>query len=101
MVEARPPVGGNFWASSGFALLDRDAGGYLRLSGDLLRAYLARPEMLPTAQSCDAEVALHHALLAEPCQPVGAAWLAALADADVRDNYRHWLRFRDRLLASP
>ena len=101
MADARPPVGGDFWVSSGFALLDRDAGGYLRLSDDFLRAYLARPEMLPTAHSCDAEVALHQALLADPRQPVSTAQLAVLADADTRDNYRHWLRFRDHLLASP
>lgn len=101
MADARPPVGGDFWVSSGFALLDRDAGGYLRLSDDFLRAYLARPEMLPTAHSCDAEVALHRALLAEPCRPINAARLGAVVDADARDNYRHWLRFRDHLLASP
>src|SRR5690606_25086420 len=27
--------------------------------------------------------------------------LAAIADEDARDNYRIWLRFRDRLIAAP
>jgi len=91
----------DFWLSSGFALLRRDASGKLLVSDDFLRAYLARPELRPEAESCAAEIALHSALLAEPRQSVDEARLATLADADARDNYRHLLRFRDRLLASP
>ncbi|HKW54739.1 MAG TPA: DUF6352 family protein [Stellaceae bacterium] len=101
MGDAYASMPADFWASSGVALLDRDAGGNLRLTDDFLRAYLARPEMRLVAESCDAEIALHRALLTEPRQVVDAARIAALADADARDNYRHWLRFRDRLLASP
>ena len=101
MGDAAASMPADFWASSGFALLDRDAEGNLRLTDDFLRAYLARPEMRPVAESCDAEIALHDALLAEPRQPVDAARVAALIDTDARDNYRHLLRFRDRLLASP
>ena len=90
----------DFWLSSGFHLLARDAAGNLRVTDDFLRAYLDRPELRPVEESCAEEVALHRALLAEPRLRVGEAQLAALADADARDNYRHLLRFRDRLLAS-
>ncbi|HEX9489251.1 MAG TPA: DUF6352 family protein [Stellaceae bacterium] len=101
MSEARPSMPGDFWPSSGFPLLRRDASGNLQISDDFLRAYLARPEMRPVAESCAAEIALHRALLAAPRQSVDEARLATFADADARDNYRHLLRFRDRLLASP
>jgi len=89
----------DFWRSSGFDLLRRDGSGHLAVTDDFLRAYLIRPEMLPTGDSCAAEIALHEALLAEPRQPVDAARLTALADEDARDNYRIVLRFRDRLVA--
>ena len=88
----------DFWRSSGFGLLRRDASGHLAVTDDFLRAYLIRPEILPTDDSGPAEIALHNALLAEPRQPVDAARLTALADEDARDNYRIVLRFRDRLL---
>jgi hypothetical protein len=90
----------DFWLSSGFHLLARDGSGHLAVTDDFLRAYLFRPEMLPSAESCPAEIALHDALLADPRQSVGEARLTALADADVRDNYRVVLRFRDRLVGS-
>ena len=90
-----------FWLTSGFRLLDRDAAGNLCVTDDFLRAYVERPELRPVEESCAAEIALHHALVTEPRLLVDEARLAALADADARDNYRHMLRFRDRLLASP
>ncbi len=101
MSETRPLTSGDFWLSSGFPLLRRDASGNLQVSDDFLRAYLARPELRPVQESCAAETALHSALLADPRQMVDEGRLATLADADMRDNYRHLLRFRDRLLASP
>jgi Family of unknown function (DUF6352) len=100
MSESRPSIPSDFWLSSGFPLLSRDASGNLQVSDDFLRAYLARPELRPVAESCAAEIALHHGLLTAPRQVVDEARLARLADADARDNYRHLLRFRDRLLAS-
>jgi hypothetical protein len=100
MSESRPSIPSDFWLSSGFPLLSRDASGNLRVSDDFLRAYLARPELRPVVESCAAEIALHHALLAEPRRVVDETRLATLADADARDNYRNLLRFRDRLLAS-
>jgi hypothetical protein len=89
----------DFWRSSGFDLLRRDDSGHLAVTDDFLRAYLIRPELLPTDDSCAAEIALHGALLAEPRQAVDEARLTALADPDARDNYRIVLRFRNRLLA--
>jgi hypothetical protein len=52
-------------------------------------------------ESCDAERALHGRLQADPRRAVSDAEIDALADADARDNYRIWMRFRDRLLGAP
>jgi len=90
----------DFWKESGFHLLERDSRGHLAVTDDFLRAYFARPELRPIAEACPAERALHAELLADPRQPVTADRLAALADADARDNYRYFLGFRDRLLAA-
>ena len=98
MSEPRP-FERDFWRSSGFHLSARDGGGRLAVTDDFLRAYFVRPEMLPDADSCPAEIALHEALLADPRQSVDEARLMALADADARDNYRVVLRWRDRLVA--
>lgn len=87
-----------FWASSGHLLLDRSPEGRLLLTDDFLRAFLARPELVPPPEACAAERALHAALLADP---LAAADPAALADADARDNWRMFLAFRDRLAAAP
>jgi hypothetical protein len=91
----------DFWPSCGYRLLAKGADGRLTLTDDFLRSTLLRPELAPVAESCAAEVALHERLLAVPRSPVAGAELAALADADARDNYRIWLRFRDRLAAAP
>ena len=89
----------DFWRSSGFHLLAREASGRLVVTDDFLRAYFLRPEIRPEGDSPPAELALHEALLADPRRPVGEAELLALGDADLRDNYRLVLRFRDRLIA--
>jgi hypothetical protein len=51
-------------------------------------------------ESCAAELALSEKLLAAPRAPVAESELAAIADADVRDNYAVWLRFRQRLIVA-
>jgi hypothetical protein len=91
----------DLWPSCGYRLLTIESGGCLRVSDDFLRRDLLRPELSPIATSCPAEMALHELLLRDPRQPVVPAQLAALADADARDNYRIWLAFRDRLLDAP
>jgi len=92
---------GEFWAASGHAFCDRDAAGRLLATPDLWRLFLARPELLPPGEACDAERALHAALLEDPAQPVAAPRLAALADPDARENWQHFLGFRDRVAAAP
>lgn len=103
-ITARPrddaTASADFWAHCGFRSLRRSAGGELAVTDDYLRGYLTRPELAPVAESCAAEHRLHEALLADPRRAVCAAELEALADADVRDNYRVMLRFRERLLAA-
>jgi hypothetical protein len=91
----------DFWKDSGFHLLAKNHKGRLAVSDDFLRAYLLRPEVAPIAESCDAERALHRALMAAPRRAVTAVELAALADPDARENYDITLAFRDRLLAAP
>jgi hypothetical protein len=89
----------DFWRSSGFHLLRRDAAGRLAVTDDFLRAYLARPVLRPQAgSSCPAERALHAALTLDPRRPVAPEELAVLADPDARQNYEVMLRFRDRLV---
>lgn len=91
----------DFWQSSGYHLLRRNAEGRLLVTDDYLRAYYMRPELLPVPESCDAERALHAALVAEPRRGVTHAEIEALADADARENLRVMIRFRDKLLAAP
>lgn len=91
----------HFWASSGHLLLDREPGGGLLVTDDFLKAYLARPELLPPEEACAAERALHARLLAEPGAEVADREVAAIADADARENWRFLLGWRERLLAAP
>jgi len=85
----------DFWLSCGHHLLDRDEGGGLLPTDEFLKVYLARPELTPPPEACDAERALHAALLAEPRRPVSPADIAELADADARENWQVMLAFRD------
>jgi hypothetical protein len=91
----------DFWQSCGYRLLQRNAEGRLIVTEDYLRAYFLRPELVPPAESCEAERALHTALMAEPRRNVSLAEIDALADADARENVRVMLRFRDGLLSAP
>lgn len=91
----------HFWASSGFVLLERDDAGGLTITDDYLKAYLARKELVPPDDACAAERALHAGLLADPRAEVSDAAIAAIADADARENWRFMVTFRDRLLDHP
>jgi hypothetical protein len=88
----------DFWLSCGHHLLDRDVGGGLVATDEFLKAYFARPELAPPAEACVAERTLHAAVLAEPRRAVGADDIAALQDADARENWQFMLAFRDTLL---
>jgi hypothetical protein len=70
------------------------------VTDDFLRSYLVRPELAPVPESCTAELGLHDTLMTDPRTFIAAAAIEALADADARENYRIWLRFRDRLVAA-
>jgi hypothetical protein len=91
----------DFWRSCGWSLLDKTADGHLVVTDDFLRSLLQRPELAPVPESDAAELALHDRLLQSPRAEIDAQQLAALGDADARDNYAIWLRFRQRLLARP
>jgi hypothetical protein len=91
----------DYWPSCGYRLLGVAPGGRLSVSDDFLKSYLLRPELAPVPESCAAELALHGQLLGLPRSEVREAQITAISDGDARDNYRIWLRFRDRLLASP
>jgi hypothetical protein len=91
----------DFWLSCGHHLLDRDAGGGLVVTDEFLKAYLARPELAPPPEACAVERTLHAALLADPRRPVAATDIAAIADADARENWQFLIEFRDHLLRHP
>jgi hypothetical protein len=88
----------DFWRSCGHHLTERAAGGGLAVTDAFLKAYLARPELKPPPDACAAERRLHAALLAEPRRPVAKAEIAAIADADARENWQVMAEFRDHLL---
>jgi hypothetical protein len=90
-----------FWVASGHHLTRRADHGGLVATPELIMAYLARPELMPPADACEAERHLHASLLANPLRPVSGADIAALADADARENWSFMMSFRDRLMAAP
>lgn len=91
----------DFWISCGHHLLDRAEGGGLVVTDAWLKAYLARPELVPPEDACAAECRLHAAVLADPRRAVTDRELAALPDADARENWEVMLAFRHHLLAHP
>jgi hypothetical protein len=88
----------DFWLSCGHLLTDRDAGGGLLVTDELLKAYLARPELKPLPEACAAERRVHAALLENPRRRVVAEEIGLIADADARQNWELMIGFRDRLL---
>ncbi|MGY2884450.1 hypothetical protein ACVIHI_001564 [Bradyrhizobium sp. USDA 4524] len=91
----------DFWIACGHHLLDRDESGGLCVTDEFLKAYFARPELVPPDEACPVERRLHRALLAAPRRPVGAEEIDAIVDADARENWRLVLAFRDLLLRHP
>jgi hypothetical protein len=88
----------DFWPACGHHLLDRDAAGNLLVTDEFLKAYLARPEIVPPLEACFAERQLHDALLNDPRQSVRASQIAAIADADARENWQVMIGWRDHLV---
>jgi hypothetical protein len=93
-------VAQDFWASSGYHDLTRTAEGWLAPGDGWLRRFLAREELTPPDDAGPREKAMHARLLDKPRLRVGAAEVAAVEDEDARGNWRHWLAFRDRVLAA-
>jgi hypothetical protein len=88
----------DFCLSCGHHLLDRDATRKLLVTDEFLKAYLARPELMPPAEACSAERGLHNALLQNPRRPIAASRIAAIADTDARESWRVMIAWRDHLV---
>lgn len=89
----------DFWLSSGHHLLDRNAEGRLVLTDEFLKAFLARPELVPPPEACPVELGIHAQLLQQPRMAVTEADIALMQDADARENWTAYIQFRDHLLA--
>jgi hypothetical protein len=88
----------DFWLSCGHHLLDRDAGGGLVVTDEFLKVYLARPELTPPPEACVVERTVFSALMSDPRRPIASSDIAAIADADARENWQVLVAFRDHLL---
>jgi Family of unknown function (DUF6352) len=88
----------DFWRSCGHHLLDRDAMGKLLVTDEFLKAYLARPELMPPPEACAAERKLHDAMMSDPRGVVVPSQVAAIADADARENWDVMIDWRDHLV---
>jgi hypothetical protein len=88
----------DFWRSCGHHLLDRDAMGKLLVTDEFLKAYLARPELMPPPEACAAERKLHDAMMSDPRGVVVPSQVAAIADADARENWDVMIGWRDHLV---
>jgi hypothetical protein len=87
-----------FWLSCGHRLTERDEAGRLLVTDEFLKAYAARPELAPPPNACAAERGVHAAWLADPRCPIDAREIAAIEDADARENWTLMASFRDHLL---
>lgn len=87
----------NFWTACGHQHLRRNARGWTSPTPDYWRLWLQRPELALVPESCPAEKRLHQALLDAPGMQVAPAQLKAFKDADARENYQLFLRFRDEV----
>ncbi|HMO09884.1 MAG TPA: DUF6352 family protein [Paracoccaceae bacterium] len=88
-----------FWVASGHHLTRLDGEGWMAVTEELILAWLARPEVVPPPEACFAERALHARLLKAPRDSVTPGQIAAMADADARENWGFLIALRDALLA--
>ena len=91
----------DFWIACGYHLLDHNASGRLVVTDEFLKAYFVRPELVPPEAACTVERRLHQELLADPRRIVAVDEVAAIADADARENWQFVLAFRKLLLREP
>ena len=87
-----------FWVASGHHLTRLNSAGRMLVTDELILAWLARPEILPPAEACDAERSLHERLIKTPRARVSDKELDALYDPDARENWRFLLGLRNLLL---
>lgn len=90
----------NYWANSAYKTLAISPDYQLLVTDDFLRTYMARPELALVPESCSAERTLHQRLMDNPRAEVVEADIAAMADEDIQENYRVWLRYRARLMSA-
>jgi hypothetical protein len=90
----------NFWPHSAYKTLTVSPDGQLLVTDDFLRTYLQRPELSLVPESCEVERALHQRLTQDPRSELTDQEIATMADVDIQENYRVWLRYRSRLLAA-
>jgi len=76
------------------------SGRWLAPSENFFRPMLGFAELAPVDDSCADERRLHERLVAAPTMAVDAGELAAIADADARENYAVFLAFRDAVVAA-
>jgi len=76
------------------------SGRWLAPADDFFRPMLALAELAPVDDSCADERRLHERLGAAPMLAVDASQLAAIADADARENWGVFLAFRDAVVAA-
>lgn len=88
----------DFWLSCGHHLLDRDDHGRLVVTDEFLKAYLARPELMPPPQACVPERQLHSDMMHAPRKSVDPSQIDAIADLDARENWHLAIAWRDHLL---
>ena len=90
----------NYWTNSAYSTLAISPDHQLLVTDDFLRTYMDRPELKLVPESCAAEQSLHQRLTESPRAEVLEAEIAAMADEDIQENYRVWLRYRARLVAA-
>jgi hypothetical protein len=91
----------DFWIACGHHLLDHNASGGLVVTDEFLKAYFARPELMPPNDACGIERRLHAELLANPRREVATEEVAAIAEPDARENWQFVLAFHNLLLREP
>ena len=90
----------NYWVNSAYSTLAVSPDHQLLVTDDFLRTYMARPELALVPESCPNERALYQRLTDKPRDAVSEAEIAVMADMDIQENYRVWLRYRARLLSA-
>ena len=90
----------NYWPNCAYSTLLVSPDHQLLVTDDFLRTYLHRPELSLVAESCAIEKSLHQRLLQNPRADIADHEIATMADEDIQENYRVWLRYRARLMAA-